>query len=442
MEMNHNRSFSRRHAFKVSHRSVASVTGTVAVLSLTLIGCTPGEDSSAPDQPTVAVLGVIVGEQQEKFEQAIAPFEEATGIDVVYEGTDAFATLLPVRVDSGNAPDIAMFPQPGLMADFAREGQLVAMDEFLGPEKLSESYPDDWISLGTVDDQVYGIWYRASVKSLVWYNPQTFSAAGYEIPETWDEMIALSDQIVADGSVPWCLGMESGDATGWVGTDWIEDIMLRTQGGDVYDKWITHEIPFDAPEVAQAFEKFGEIALNPDYVLGGTVGVISTPFGDSPNGLFAEPPDCYLHRQANFIASFFPEDVVLGEDVDVFPLPPIDETFGLPVLVAGDVFSMFNDTPEARQFLEYLTTPEPHEIWAGLGGFISPHKDVGVEVYPDVVSQTQAEILANADSIRFDGSDMMPGAVGTGSFWTGVVDYVGGSDLDTVLSDIEASWPE
>jgi len=149
-----------------------------------------------------------------------------------------------------------------------------------------------------------------------------------------------------------------------------------------------------------------------------------------------------MHRQANFIASFFPEDVVLGEDVSVFPLPPIDESYGLPVLVAGDVFSMFNDTPEARQFMEYLTTPEPHEIWAGLGGFISPHKNVGVEVYPDVVSQTQAEILAGADLVRFDGSDMMPGAVGTGSFWTGVVNYVGGTDLETVLSDIDASWPQ
>ncbi|MEB3212871.1 MAG: ABC transporter substrate-binding protein [Leptolyngbyaceae bacterium] len=402
----------------------------------------PGENSSDPDQPTVTVLGVIVGEQQEKFEQAIAPFEEATGIDVVYEGTDAFATLLPVRVDSGNAPDIAMFPRPGLMADFATEGQLIPLNAFLSAEALAESYPEDWINLGTIDDQIYGVWYRASVKSLVWYSPPAFDAAGYTIPETWDEMRVLSDQIVADGGVPWCLGMESGDATGWVGTDWIEDIMLRTQGGEVYDQWVTHEIPFDAPEVAEAFEEFGAIALNPDYVLGGTVGVISTPFGDSPNGLFADPPDCYLHRQANFIASFFPEDVVLGEDVDVFPLPPIDDAYGLPVLVAGDVFSMFNDTPEARQFLEYLTTSEPHEIWASLGGFISPHKAVAVDVYPDPVSQKQAEILANADSVRFDGSDMMPGAVGTGAFWTSVVNYVGGSDLETVLADIEASWPE
>lgn len=431
-----------RQCNPLRHSTLKLSTAPLIAIPFLLASCMPSGNEGASSQPTVTVLGVIIGEQQEKLEQAIAPFEETTGIDVVYEGTDAFATLLPVRVDSGNAPDIAMFPQPGLMADFAREGQLVPVDDFLGADILSQAYPEDWINLGTIDDQLYGIWYRVSVKSLVWYSPDAFETAGYTIPETWDDMIDLSDRIVADGGVPWCLGLESGDATGWVGTDWIEDIMLRTQGGEIYDQWITHGIPFNSPEVEQAFETFGAIALNSDYVVGGAVGVISTPFGDSPTPLFSEPPGCYMHRQANFIASFFPEDVVLGEDVNVFPLPPIDETYGLPVLVAGDVFSMFNDTPEARAFMEYLTTPEPHEAWAGLGGFISPHTQVGLDAYSDEVSQRQAEILANADLVRFDGSDMMPGAVGTGSFWTGIVNYAGGTDLETVLSDIEASWPQ
>ncbi len=412
-----------------------------------LLGACDGQENTTGSEGgessgTVTIMGVIVGEQQEKFEAAIAPFEEATGIDVVYEGTDAFATILPARVEGGDAPDIAMFPQPGLMQDFAQDGQLVPLDGTLDTDAIASAYAPSWIDLGTVDDQLFGIWYRVSVKSLVWYNPTQFASAGYEIPDTWDDMIALSDQIVADGNVPWCLGMESGDATGWVGTDWVEDIMLRTAEADVYDQWITHGIPFNDATVKTAFERFGEIALNEDYVRGGTVGVISTPFGDSPDALFSDPPGCYLHRQANFIASFFPEDVVLGEDVSIFPLPGIDPEFGTPVLVAGDVFGMFNDTPEARAFLEYLATPEPHEIWAGLGGFISPHNDVGLEVYPDEVSRIQAEILAEADVVRFDGSDLMPGAVGTGTFWTGIVNYVGGTDLDQVLNTIEDSWPE
>ena len=372
----------------------------------------------------------------------MAPFEQETGIDVVYEGTDAFATLLPVRVDSGNAPDIAMFPQPGLMADFAKEGLLIPIDKLMDSAELSEAYAQDWLDLSTIDDNVYGVWYRASVKSLVWYSPSAFEAAGYQIPTTWDEMLALTDQIVADGGVPWCLGIESGDATGWVGTDWVEDIMLRTAGPSAYDKWLTNELPFDDPVVENAFNQFGNIALNPTYVVGGATGVLSTPFGDSPNPLFSDPPGCYLHRQANFIASFFPEEVVIGEDVGIFPLPGINPEFGAPVLVAGDVFAMFNDTPEAEALMKYLATAKPHEVWASLGGYISPHKQVGLEAYPDEMTKQQAKILADAEIVRFDGSDMMPGAVGTGTFWTGITNYVGGDDLDTVLSDIQASWPK
>lgn len=409
---------------------------------LTLSACGGGDGASESAERTVTVLGVIVGEQQEKFEEALQPFEEETGIDVIYEGTDSFATLLPVRVESGDAPDIAMFPQPGLMASFAEAGQMVPVTEFIDEATLGEAYPDTWLSLATVDDSVYGIWYRASVKSLVWYNPKAFEAQGFTVPTSWDEMLTLSDQIVAAGATPWCVGLESGDATGWPGTDWIEDIMLRTAGPDVYDQWINHEIPFNDSAVQTAFEEFGEVIFNEGYVVGGSVGAISTPFGDAPQGLFGDMPTCYLHRQANFIASFFPEDVNLEEDVDIFLLPGIDPAYGTPVLVAGDVFGMFNNTPEAQALMEYLATPTPHEIWAGLGGFLSPHKQLSLDVYPDALSKKQAEFLSNAETIRFDGSDMMPGAVGTGTFWSGVVEYVAGEPVEEVLDTIEASWPE
>lgn len=389
---------------------------------------------------TVSVLGVVVGEQQEKLEAALAPFEEKTGIKVIYEGTDAFATLLPVRVESGDAPDVAMFPQPGLMKDFARSGKLVSITQFMDLASLKQAYSQDWLNLGTVDDQLYGVWYRASVKSLVWYNPQVFAAKGYQVPQTWSEMLKLSDRIVAEGGTPWCLGMESGDATGWVGTDWVEDIMLRTAGAEVYDDWVNHEISFESPPVKEAFTKFGEIVLNPQYLVGGFVGAISIPFGDSVQGLLQEPPSCYLHRQASFISSFFPPETVLGKNIGVFALPGIKQEFGDPVLVAGDVFAMFNDTPEARALMAYLATPEPHEIWAKLGGFISPHQQVSLDVYPDEVTRKQAEILADAEVVRFDASDMMPSSVGTGTFWTGIINFVGGDDLDRVMKEIDEGW--
>ena len=413
-------------------------------VSLLLGGCGPKpreENTAIQAGGKVTILGTLIGVGEEKLKKAIAPFTAATGIEVVYEGTDAFTTLVPVRVDAGNTPDIALFPQPGLMADLAREGKMIPLDTFMDRTQLLEAYSEYWLDLASVEDQLYGIWIRASVKSLVWYRPDAFKAAGYAIPTTWDELQALSDQIVADGGKPWCLGMESGKATGWVGTDWVEDILLRMAGPEVYDQWVSHEIAFTDPAVKAAVETFGKIALNPDYVLGGTTSVISSPFNDSPRPLFEDPPGCYMHRQANFITAFFPEEVELGKDVSIFPLPPIKPEQGSPLLVGGIVFGMMNDTPEARALMAYLATPQPHEIWAGLGSYISPHRQVSLTAYPDEVTRRQAEILANADVIRFDGSDLMPGAVGTGSFWSGMVDYVGGQDLDTVLADIEASWP-
>lgn len=414
--------------------------GLAIATTLSLTSC--NSDTTEQAENTVTILGVIVGEQQDKLEQALAPFEEETGIDVVYEGTDAFATLLPVRVESGDAPDLAMFPQPGLMTDFAENGQLIPLTSFMEKGALKAAYPDTWLDLGTIDDDPYAIWYRASVKSLVWYSPAAFEAKGYDIPTTWNDLQALSDKIVAADETPWCIGLESGDATGWPGTDWIEDIMLRTAGPEAYSQWITNELPFNSPEVTQAFEDFGKILLDPDYVSGGAINAVSTAFGDSPQGLFNQPPNCYLHKQANFIASFLPEGATPGIDYDVFPLPPIDERFGMPILVAGDAFGMFNDTPEARALMEYLATPTPHEIWAGLGGFISPHKAVSPDAYPDMVSQKIAQILADADTIRFDGSDMMPGAVGTGTFWSGIIDFAVGESAEDVTKAIDESWPE
>lgn len=397
----------------------------------------PVESDTSTNGDTVTILGTLTGNGEEKLKGAIAPFTEKTGIQVIYEGTDAFTTVIPIRVDSGDAPDIALFPQPGLMADFAREGKLIPQER----ERLEDAYSDDWLNLASVNGQLYGVWMRADVKSLVWYNPQAFQAAGYTIPTTWNELNQLMDRMVADGHTPWCIGMESGKATGWVGTDWLEEILLRQAGPQIYDQWVAHEIPFNHPAVKVALAAFGDIARDPERVLGGPTGVISTPFGDSPRPLFTDPPGCYLHRQASFISDFLPETVEPGVTVGVFVLPPMQPETGTPVLVGGILFGQFHDTPAADALMQYLGTPEAHTIWAQQG-YITPHKGVSLEAYPTDLIRSQAKILQDADLIRFDGSDLMPGAVGTGTFWSGMVDYVGGADPDTVLDDIEASWPQ
>ncbi|MDX1663662.1 MAG: ABC transporter substrate-binding protein [Candidatus Promineifilaceae bacterium] len=394
------------------------------------------------DGAEVEVFGAFVDEDANRFAESMAAFEEETGIDVQYEGSGDFETLIQVRVEGGNPPDIAAFPQPGPVATLAEAGHVVDPSTFLGEDFLAAHYDQGWLDDATLGGQTAGVWYRANVKSLVWYPADDFAEAGYEIPDTWDELIALSDQIVADGGTPWCIGIESSGATGWVATDWIEDIMLRTQPPEVYDQWVAGELDFDSPEVRNAIETMGEIWMNEDYVLGGTTGIQTTPFGDAPTPMFDDPPSCWLHRQASFIPAFFPDDVEIGEEVDFFYFPLIDPEFGEPVLTAGDIFVMFNDEPAVRAVMAYLSTGASTEQWVRAGGFVAPHKDAEVEWYTTDVDRRFFEILQNASVTRFDASDQMPGAVGSGAFWTQITNWVGGEDLDSVLPAIDAAWPE
>ncbi len=391
---------------------------------------------------TVTVFSACGEEQCIVFQSTFEGFIAETGIDVVVEGSPDFETVATVRSEAGDPYDILNFPQPGLMADFTRDGFLVDLNSFLSDDEVSAAFPDAYVDSGKVDGTLVGLWNGADVKSLVWYPKAEFEAAGYTVPETWDDLIALSDQIVADGSVPWCIGIESGGATGWPGTDWIEDIMLRTTSPENYDKWTTGELDFASPEVKAAFEKAGEIWFNEDYVLGGTTGILTTNFGDSPTPLFDDPPTCFMHRQASFIPNFFPEDAVLGEDVDYFYLPPIDAAYGKPVLGSGNLVSMAKDTPAGQEVMKFMLTPASVESEVKAGNSLAVMKGVPDDWYPSTTALGFAAILANAETFRFDGSDLMPGAVGTGSFWTGVVDYVSGEGLDTVLAAIDASWPE
>ena len=404
----------------------------------------PAEEEEMPlAGETVTIFTAAADEQATAFQSEFDAFTAETGIEVVVEGSGDFEVLATTRAEAGDLPDIINFPQPGLMADMARDGHLIDLSTFLSNDYLLQQYDQSWIDQGTVDGTLVGIWHNADVKSLVWYPKAAFETAGYTVPETWDELLALSDQIVADGGVPWCIGMESASATGWVGTDWIEDMMLRTNSLESYDQWVSGELDFASPEVKSAWETAAEVWLNPDYVFGGTTGILTIAFGDSPLPLFEDPPGCFLHKQASFVVNFFPEDAVVGEDVDYFYFPPINEAdYGKPVLTSGSILSMGQDTPAVREVMKFLTTADSvkQEVQAGL--FVAPQKGVPLDWYPSAALAGFAEILANADSTRFDGGDLMPGAVGTGSFWTGVVDYVSGEDLDTVLQSIDASWPE
>lgn len=396
---------------------------------------------------TVTLMGVMVDEEAVKMEESLVPFEEATGIDVNYIGTREFETQINVQVDAGEPPDVANISQPGLLANFVSDGHIVDVSTFLPVEELQERYNQSWLDMAMMEGpdgpMTAGIWHRVSAKSFVWYPKAQFDAAGYTIPETWDEMLALTQQIADDGDTPWCIGIESGPATGWVATDWMENIMLRTTSLENYDAWATGELPFASPEVTTAAETMSEIWLNDTYVYGGVPSIITTFIGDSPVPMFEDPPGCWLHVQAPWITGFFGEGLESGVDYDFFYLPPIDEAYGRPVLVAGDIMGMFNDRPEVRALMEYFSTGAGIEQWVRLGGTISPHLDSSLDWYTNDVDRKVADLILNATSVRFDASDLMPAEVGAGSFWKAMTNYVSGSaDLETALTEVDESWPE
>jgi alpha-glucoside transport system substrate-binding protein len=291
-----------------------------------------------------------------------------------------------------------------------------------------------------------GVFERVNVKGTVWYPKKAFEEAGYKIPTTWDEQMKLMDDIVADGDTPWCFGIESGSATGWPATDIIEQLMMRTTSLDNYDKWTTGELPFTDPIVKNAFQKFTDTWMPDKYVYGGTKNVVTTNFGNAGNPMFQNPPKCWLLDQGNFITTFFEKNapgVKAGVDYDFYPLPAIDQQNGAPVEFGGDLFSMFHDRPEVRAVEQFFTTYLAIQPWiqAGGGGALSPHNDAIVADYTSDLDRKLAQTLAQAPNVRFDGSDLMPAEVGSGSFWKGMTDYISGaSDLDKALTTIQNGW--
>ncbi|UWR23920.1 ABC transporter substrate-binding protein [Sulfitobacter sp. S190] len=399
---------------------------------------------------TVTIAGPWEGTDEELVNNVIDCFETSTGATVEYAGSGEFEQLIVTDVRAGSAPNIAVFPQPGLAADLAAEGGLVPLKQDIAGW-MAENYGagQSWADLGTYADengqeQFYAFAYKADVKSLVWYKPETFEDAGYEVPETMEELIALSDQIVADGGTPWCLGIESGGATGWTATDWMEDIMLRTTSPENYDKWVTNDLAFNSDEVKAAMDVFGSIAKNDAYVAGGADSVASTFFGDSPKGLFTTPPQCFMHRQASFIPAFFPdkgEEVSEGE-ADFFYFPPFasNPDLGKPVLGGGTLWAMTNESDATHAFFEFLKQPVAHEIWMAQTGFLTPHKGVDTSAYANDSLRKMGEILAGADTFRFDASDLMPGAIGAGAFWTEMTAFTQGQDTATTADNIQSAW--
>lgn len=392
----------------------------------------------------------ITGTEDQPYIDSFVPFEECSGAEVVFEGTQEFESQLIVRIQSGNPPDMALFPQPGLLETIVNQTGAVLPASAEVEALTDEGWAESFKPYGTVEDTFYAAPVSTDMKSFVWYSPSIFEENGYEIPETWDEMIALTDQMIADypDVKPWCAGIFFGDASGWPATDWMEDLMLRLHGRDVYDQWITNELPFNSPEVAEALEYAGQILKNPDYVNGGfgdVQTVATTDFRDAGQPILND--ECFLHRQASFYQANWPEGTTVAEDGDVFAfyMPVLEQTEGTPILMGGTFAARFVESDAAEAFQRYLATPywANEKIKLSGQGWISANKGVDVANLVSPIDVLATESLTDPEAIvGFDASDLMPGEVGTGSFWTQMIEWIANDKSDEdVLNAIQDSWP-
>lgn len=403
----------------------------LGVVILVAAACSTSTSSGGTGK-TVTVIGTWGGDEQKAFLEMVKPWETQTGNTVKYTGTRDINAILTTGVASGVLPDLAGLPGPGQMADYVKAGALQPLDDVLDAATYKADTAPALVELGTVDGKLSGVFIKAAVKGLIWYSPKLHDYSSAP-PKTWDELKSQATANQGAAKSIWCVGLESGAASGWPGTDWIEDIVLRQAGPTVYNDWWAGKVTWSSPEIKSAFETFGEVIAKAD---GGSNTVLTTNFEKGGDGLFASPPACVFHHQASFITGLGKfKTSAAGTDYNFFPFPDIKPEFTGAVEGAGDLFGMFHATPEAKSLMKYLVTAEAQDIWVKLGGALSANKKA--VSYPDDIAKRSAALLTNAKIFAFDASDLMPSAMNA-AFWTAVLDYTKDpSKLDSILATLD-----
>jgi alpha-glucoside transport system substrate-binding protein len=435
------------------YRLLAPV-GLLAVGAIALAGCAEGDSGGSgggtEGTTTVRISGGITGSEADLLNQSFDQFTKDTGIKVEYTGDKSFEGNIVTKVTGGDAPDIAIVPQPGLLQTLVGTGEVKKATDAVS-SNVDKYWGEDWKSYGTVDGDFYAAPMLANVKGYVWYSPSKFKEWGVSIPKTYDELLTLTQTIQQKtGSAPWCAGFASGDASGWPGTDWIEDLVLRQSGPDVYDKWVANDVKFTDPQIKDAFDAVGKILLNPAYVnagFGDVKSINSVAFAD----VAAKVADgsCALTHQASFLSSNFLTvknasggEVKVAPDGDVyaFLLPGVKEG-EQSVEGGGEFVATFSDDANVQKVAEFMSSPEFADARVKLGGVISANKGADPTLASSEFLQEAMKVVQNPDTtLRFDASDLMPATVGAGSFWKGMVSWIDGTPTDTVLSDIQAGY--
>ncbi len=404
-------------------------------------GCGGEADRSAGTDRAIEVFGPYRGIEADRFMETVQPFVDATGIDVRYVGSLDFVDDLRQRVGEGSdPPDVAIVPQPGLVSQLAEEGRIVSTDAAV-ERAVEANYPAATAALGHAGGRRFAVPFRITIKSLVWYRPAVFEAHGWEVPRTLDELDALVARIQRESDLaPWCFGIASGTATGWPATDWVEDLVLRTAGPDVYQRWAKGEIGFADRRIEAAFERFRSLVLDPGHVDGGVAGVVETPVSQAMAPLFAEPPGCAMSKQPDFATGWMPDGTRIGPDGDVawFALPGASRSGTPPILIGGDNAVQFRHGPRVDALMAYLAGPTAGRSWVHRGGFLSPKSSIPEDEYNDDYRRSLAALVDATPDLRFDASDQMPPDVGADLLWKTISEWVAGAvDYDTLARRID-----
>lgn len=424
-------------------------------------GYTELDKALGTDQPykgkTVSIQVQWTQGELTNFQNSLTDFMKATGITIQVDSVPtSHETVLKSRIEGGSPPDIAQLAQPTPILAYAAENKVIDVATFMDVNKLKTEHPST-IGLYSQGAHIWGIPYKADVKSTIWYPIKAFAAKGYQVPKTWDDLIKLSDQIVKDGSNPWCVSAGGpGDATGWQITDWVEEVVLKTKGLDYYNQWINHTVTFEDPGIKAAFDNYvGKIFFTDKYVYGGPQAIINTDQKTTMDPMFNQDlaaPNCWMQKVPTWYGpDFFPDQrasgqlskYVVGTDVGIFPFPTIDPSQN-NIEGSADAMMVLADRPEVRAVAEFLSTPQGLQRWIEAGSAISPNSTTPSSWYSGAYKLSVASsIVSNAAGIGFDASDLMPGAVGAGTFWTKSVDWVNnnGTNTDAVLKAIDDSWP-
>ena len=414
-----------------------------ALAALVAGACAPGASNPQPTGSvhggSVNVIGVWSDGELDSFNAVLAPFTAQTGITVNFEASRDQDAILTTRVAAGNPPDLAAAPSPTLLTRFANQKKLVPLQNIIDMNKMKQDYAKSWIDQGTVNGNLVEVFSWASIKGFIWYDPKVWSAKGYTVPKTWDDLIALQTKMKSNGDTPWCVTVNSGAATGWPGSDIQKEITLGQVGPTVYDNWWQGKQKWTSPEIKGAWQSFGQL-LGPgtSNVYGGANYVVNTDFGKVGDPMFQNPPKCMMLNQASFITSFFPKTAVAGQDYDYFTMPSQNSANEGARVGAADAWSMFKDTPQARALISYLLTPEAQEVWVKRGGKIAVNNKVPVTDYPDPVSQKIAkDLVSNTKVLKYDAGDLMPSDM-KNAYWQAIVAFIQDqSKLDSILANLD-----